>query len=145
MLLEGDRDAYVASRCPSLRVLLKLNSAAAKVIMNPRLLSLRWVVSTTESAQDDAEYARRRRAREMAAARYGFRWHLPTYVLVNAFLVILWAYSGGGFFWPIFPLVFWGLGVLTHYWGAYRSMGTSWIDRETERILREEKEGRGSQ
>jgi membrane associated rhomboid family serine protease len=89
----------------------------------------------------DADYEIQRRAREIAEARYGFRWHLPIYILVNAFLIIVWFYFGGGFFWPIFPLAFWGIGVLAHYWGAYRSFGNSWVHRETERILREEKEG----
>ena len=102
-------------------------------------------MASSGSVSDDVEYARRRRAQEIAAARYGFRWHLPIYILVNAFLVILWLLSGEGFFWPIFPLVFWGIGLLAHYWGAYHSFGRSWIDRETERILREEKEGSASQ
>ena len=111
------------------------------LITSPFYRDRRFILTATEGGRNDPDYAKRQRAREMAAARYGFRWHLPTYVLVNASLIILWAYSGGGFFWPIFPLAFWGIGLLAHYWGAYRSFGNSWIDRETERILREEKEG----
>ena len=53
----------------------------------------------------------RERARELALARYRLRWHLPVYVLVNAGLVLIWWTSGAGFFWPAFPIVFWGLGV----------------------------------
>ncbi len=30
------------------------------------------------------------------------------YVLVNAFLVAIWAVTGAGFFWPIFPILGWG-------------------------------------
>jgi hypothetical protein len=38
-----------------------------------------------------------------------FRAHLLAFVLVNAFLVTIWALtSPGGFFWPIFPLMGWG-------------------------------------
>lgn len=84
--------------------------------------------------QDD----RARRARELAQARYGFLWHLPIYIVVNAGLVGIWFFTGRGFFWPVFPLAFWGLGLLGHYLGAYRTIGQSWIRRETERILREE-------
>jgi membrane associated rhomboid family serine protease len=93
------------------------------------------LTSTQGDVGGEAEFERRRIAREMAEARYGFRWHLPIYVLVNGLLVTLWAYSGGGFFWPIFPLVFSGFSLFAHYWGAYRSFSGSWIDRETEKIL----------
>lgn len=79
----------------------------------------------------------RARARELAMARYGFRWHLPVYIVVNLGLVAVWFYAGAGFFWPIFPMIFWGIGVLAHYVGAYRTFGEAWIARETEKILQE--------
>jgi len=81
---------------------------------------------------------RKRRARQQAEARYGFLWHLPIYVVVNLGLVAIWFYSGQGFFWPAFPIIFWGLGVFSHYVAAYRRPGGSWINRETEKILKEE-------
>jgi hypothetical protein len=96
------------------------------------------LAATNFDSSEEAEYERRRRAREVAEARYGFRWHLPIYVLVNGFLVVIWALSGEGIFWPAFPLVFWGMGLIAHYWGAYRSFGGSWVDRETEKILGKE-------
>lgn len=87
---------------------------------------------------------RRRQAREIAEARYGFRWHLAIYVIVNGGLVAIWAYAGGGFPWPLFPLFLWGLGLASHYVGAYRTgLGAGWIERETERILREQHRGKG--
>ena len=60
-------------------------------------------------AVDDA---RLRRARMIAEARYGFRWHLAIYIIVNLGLVAIWYYTGAGFPWPLFPILFWGLGVL---------------------------------
>jgi hypothetical protein len=80
----------------------------------------------------------RTRARELAKARYGFLWHLPIYIIVNAGLIGLWAVSPQGFFWPFFPLVFWGLGLTAHYVGAYHARGEAWIARETEKILRQQ-------
>lgn len=80
---------------------------------------------------------RRARARELAMARYGFLWHLLIYVIVNPGLVGLWWSAGGGFFWPFFPIAFWGLGVLVHYGLAYQSFGETWVARETEKILQE--------
>ena len=105
---------------------------------NPCPSAVATDLATTNADSSEAENERRRRAREVAEARHGFRWHLPIYVLVNGFLVVVWAVSGVGFFWPIFPLVFWGMGLFAHYWGAYRSFGGSWIDRETEKILGKE-------
>jgi len=81
--------------------------------------------------------ATHRRARELAQARYRLRWHLLTYVLVNIGLVFTWWGNGMGYFWPIFPIFFWGIGVVVHYLRAYRMGEPAWIDRETERILHE--------
>ena len=89
-------------------------------------------------AVDDA---RLRRARMIAEARYGFRWHLAIYIIVNLGLVAIWYYTGAGFPWPLFPILFWGLGVLGHYWGAYHTTGGGWIERETRKILQEEDKG----
>ena len=47
-----------------------------------------------------------------------FRVHLMIYVLVNAFLTVIWAMTGAGFFWPIFPIVGWGIGVAANAWDA---------------------------
>jgi len=84
-----------------------------------------------------AERGARERARELALARYSLRWHLPVYVLVNVGLVLVWWTGGAGFFWPAFPIFFWGIGVVLHYRSAYGSGGRAWIDRETERVLQE--------
>ncbi len=44
----------------------------------------------------------------------GFRTHLTVYLVVNAFLIAVWAASGGGYFWPIWPILGWGIGVWSH-------------------------------
>ena len=44
-----------------------------------------------------------------------FRSHLTTYVLVQLLLIAIWAASGAGYFWPIFPMLGWGFGVATEY------------------------------
>jgi hypothetical protein len=30
---------------------------------------------------------------------------------VNGLLVIIWAVGGGGYFWPVWPIAGWGIGV----------------------------------
>jgi hypothetical protein len=37
---------------------------------------------------------------------------LTPYVVVNVFLVLIWAIGGFGYFWPIWPILGWGLGVV---------------------------------
>src|SRR3954466_13930893 len=46
--------------------------------------------------------------------RQGFRIHLTMYVLVNLLLIGIWAASGGGYFWPIWPILGWGMGIAGH-------------------------------
>jgi hypothetical protein len=52
-----------------------------------------------------------------------FRGHLAAYVLVNAFLWLIWGvvYAAGGpwFPWPVFPLFGWGIGLTFHAWDTY--------------------------
>lgn len=48
-----------------------------------------------------------------------FKVHLLIYVLVNTFLVTIWAMTGAGTFWPVFPIVGWGIGVVANAWDVY--------------------------
>jgi len=43
-----------------------------------------------------------------------FRNHVAIYALVNAGLVVIWALSGGGYFWPVWSIIGWGIGVAVH-------------------------------
>jgi hypothetical protein len=45
--------------------------------------------------------------------------HVLAFVLVNSFLVIIWAVSGAGFFWPVFPIFGWGIGLVFNIWNVY--------------------------
>ena len=56
-----------------------------------------------------AEHRRRRSALEQSV-----RVHLAVYVVVNVALVAIWALTGGGYFWPIWSILGWGIGVGCH-------------------------------
>jgi hypothetical protein len=45
-------------------------------------------------------------------ARTAFVIHARTYVVVNVFLVAIWAVAGGGYFWPAWVILGWGLAVV---------------------------------
>jgi hypothetical protein len=40
--------------------------------------------------------------------------HLRSFVLVNALLIAVWALTGAGYFWPVWPLLGWGIGIASH-------------------------------
>ena len=79
-------------------------------------------------------------ARKRVEAKKGFYIHLSVYVIVNAFLVFIWAVpAGGGFPWFVFPLGGWGIGVFFHFMSVFVFSGHShWeedqIKKEMERM-----------
>lgn len=76
----------------------------------------------------DAAIDRLRKKRE-------FHRHAFAYVLVNAFLVVVWWMTGVAFFWPAFPIFAWGIGLAFHsldvYWPAPSG---NQIDAEMKRL-----------
>ncbi len=65
-----------------------------------------------------------------------FRAHVFIYVAVNAMLVVIWAITGSDFFWPIFPILGWGVGVAANAWEVYgrKPISEDEIRREEERL-----------
>jgi hypothetical protein len=93
---------------------------------------------------------RREMAKEQLKKKAAFKVHLVAYLTVNAALVVVWAVlviagvsphitvAGLGhelppdFFWPVFPIVGWGIGLFFH------ARATFWTGRYSEdRIQRE--------
>jgi 2TM domain-containing protein len=68
--------------------------------------------------------------------KQAFRSHVIAYVLVNALLVGIWAVSGAGFFWPVFPILGWGIGLAFNAWDVYgrRPYTEDQIREEMERL-----------
>ena len=81
----------------------------------------------------------RKRAIKQLRKRRDFFAHLLIYLMVNGFLVAIWATTdAGGFFWPMFPIVLWGIGLVMNAWDAFRDdqFGEDAIRREMGRIER---------
>lgn len=82
-------------------------------------MTLNDTTMTGTAADEDA--ALREHALKRLRKRRDFYGHLLVYGLVNGFLVIIWALTDlHGFFWPIFPIVGWGIGVALNAWDVYR-------------------------
>jgi hypothetical protein len=91
----------------------------------------------TEPSALDSEM--RERAIKQLKKRRDFKGHLLIYFLVNTFLVVIWfVTSGGGFFWPVFIMVGWGIGVVMNAWDVYfaEEIGEDDIRREIDRLER---------
>ena len=130
---ERERTAFIkaddkrASDAERDRVVSDLRAHAAEGRLSVDELDER--IATALSAKTRAELAqllndlpRARKRRDPAAERREFSHHLRTYLWVMALLVAIWALTGAGYFWPIWPALGWGIGVMSHM-GAVRRPG----------------------
>lgn len=90
---------------------------------------------TTEMPTPDADLraaaiTRLRKKRE-------FYQHLVAYAVINLSLVAIWLLTTpGGFFWPVFPLLGWGIGIIFHALDTFAPASPSEkrIQREMRRL-----------
>jgi 2TM domain len=90
---------------------------------------------------------RRELAIKRIRAKLAFKIHLVVYLVINAMLVAIWAGVGSSvtipglpstFFWPIFPILGWGLGLAIQGYTAYQGGGPTedQIEREMRNLPR---------
>jgi uncharacterized membrane protein len=89
-------------------------------------------------ASAENEQQLREQAVQRLKKKRDFHTHLLMYVAVNAFLVVIWAVTGAGFFWPIFPILGWGIGLVANAWDVYgrKPISEEEIRRESDRLRR---------
>lgn len=77
---------------------------------------------------------------QVAKARARFKWSAMGYLLVNAFLVAIWFITSGPFsyFWPIWPMMGWGIGIAFQYFHAFHGNEISSTESEFEKLKRQE-------
>ena len=71
-----------------------------------------------------------KRAERRAAALAGYWSHLSAYVIVIGVLVVINLVAWDGYFWAIWPMLGWGIGLLFHSLNVF---GPNWGDREWQR------------
>lgn len=83
-------------------------------------------------AMDDPAH---RAALDRLKRRQEFQQNLVAYVVINAFLVGIWAVTGAGYFWPAWVLGGWGIGLIMHAWAIYgqKPINPDDIEREIRR------------
>lgn len=90
------------------------------------------------SGETEAEL--RSRAVKRIEAKRGLRMHVVVYAAVNFMLVAIWWGTGAGFFWPVFPILGWGIGLAWNAWGVLSpEPDPSAISAEMERLRRRQR------
>ena len=92
---------------------------------------------------DMTDEQRRELALDRLRAKSGFKVHLLLYAVVNATLVTIWAFIGNvlgadpgtplAFFWPVFPILGWGVAILIQGYTVYR--GNIYTEEQIRREL----------
>ena len=76
----------------------------------------RYARGTTDA---DAPVDDRHAAQRRVLARREFTVDIVSYVVVNLLLIGIWALTGAGYFWPIWVIGGWGVGVALHVWNVF--------------------------
>jgi hypothetical protein len=86
----------------------------------------------------DADPVRARAVRRLHQ-KMGVQAHVLVYLLVNLTQVIVWwAYTPDQFFWPLWSILGWGIGLIFHIWAVYSvsNLNEARIAQEMSRIER---------
>jgi hypothetical protein len=77
----------------------------------------------------------RQQARRRIAARRDFYSHLFAFVVINGIVVVIWACTGRGYFWPGWLIGAWGVGLLFHARDVFwrKPITEADVERELER------------
>jgi hypothetical protein len=90
----------------------------ARVVPRPRRSRASTADAPCPGAEEDVMNGTKKNcetmARKRVQARVGFISHLLLYACVNAGLAFIWAFSGRGYPWFVWPLVCWGAAVVVH-------------------------------
>ena len=83
----------------------------------------------------------RAQALKRVQLKRGLLIHTLCYLLSNVIQVIVWwAYTPDLFFWPLWSILGWGVGLVIHFWAvnASGSAGEARVRQEMDRIQRRE-------
>lgn len=73
---------------------------------------------------------------QQAKRRVAFKASLSAYLLVNLALVVIWYFTSGphSYFWPIWPMIGWGIGIAIQYAGAYHANQLFSVEEEYRKL-----------
>ncbi len=74
---------------------------------------------TETGSKAEEPVSERQAARRRVQARRDFGSHLVAYVVINTSLVVIWMITGTGYFWPVWVIALWGVGLVMHAWDVF--------------------------
>jgi hypothetical protein len=83
----------------------------------------------------------RERAEQRVAERSHLLQHIGTYIIINGFLVVVWALTGQGYPWFLWVMAGWGIGLATHIVSYFTgTRGQAAKDKMVEKEMKRMKE-----
>ena len=76
--------------------------------------------------------AQRDAAIKRVKAKRAFMQNVGSYVVINLFLIGIWAVSGAGYFWPIWVMLGWGVALAMHGYAVFVRRGITEADIQRE-------------
>lgn len=71
-------------------------------------------------------------------ARRGFTNFLIGAVILSLLMIVIWLFTGGGYFWPIWPMLGFAIGLAFMAWSAFgpgsKPISSDEVDREMNRM-----------
>ena len=91
------------------------------------------------------EQARYDEAKKRVSEIKEFYQHLATYVVINAVLVVINLLTSPQYFWFVWPLLGWGIGVALHALSVFGGVwGKDWEERKINEIMGKDRRSGGS-
>jgi hypothetical protein len=94
---------------------MKVTSSAVVAVVKGGVVS-----DLSDLKQPDVEFSEEyEQARKRVERKRKFRADVVAYVVINAFLIGVWAVGGMGYFWPGWVLAGWGVVLVLDAWNVY--------------------------
>jgi hypothetical protein len=76
----------------------------------------------------------------IAKRRAAFKISAFTYFIVNSMLIAIWYFTTGAdsYFWPIWSMLGWGVGIATQYFHAYHGNDIFSVQKEYEQLKKQQ-------
>lgn len=83
----------------------------------------------------------RRQAIKSIKKKRDFWAHAVAYCIVNIFLIIVWYLTGHGYFWPVWVMGAWGIGLTFNAWDAYGRSSSAISETEIQKEIERRQRG----
>ena len=86
------------------------------------------------------EQTKYQEAKERVEEIKGFYFHLITYIVINAVLIVINLLTSPEYLWFIWPIIGWGVGLVIHAITVFGNLwGKSWEERKIKEIMEKDK------